>query len=33
MFRLLRYLPFALMAWRYVKRNRRSNRSPQRRRA
>lgn len=33
MFKLLRYLPFVLMAWRYLKRNRSPNRQPQRRRA
>ena len=31
MFRLLRYLPFILMAWRYFKRSRGQNRQPQRR--
>ncbi|MET4701560.1 hypothetical protein ABIE65_004607 [Constrictibacter sp. MBR-5] len=33
MFRLMRYLPFVLMGWRYLKRHRSQNRPPQRRRA
>jgi hypothetical protein len=33
MFRLMRYLPFVLMGWLYLKRHRSQNRPPQRRRA